>query len=200
MAEIKPIVQTLCDVRDWFDEEVCSRVQFKKPSNTYMDNSYKYELVKPNAFAMVTPTSDMMSDGKTPAPSVTIRLRQDQAYQSKDDLQHGTRSLNLIALFETWSPGLHGEDWISKSGHVYARASGKTFQQNAEGWKDAWNFVDTALIKIESADYIGGLMVDQTKGIAFSAVGEDYPFWYAQITFTLTAPLTMSHNELSDFL
>mgnify|MGYP000823031420 CR=1 FL=1 len=40
--------------------------------------------------------------------------------------------------------------------------------KNGEGWRDAWNFVDTALRLIENAEYLGDLRVIKEKGITFT--------------------------------
>ena len=40
--------------------------------------------------------------------------------------------------------------------------------KNGEGWRDAWNFVDTALRLIENAEYLGNLRVIKEKGITFT--------------------------------
>lgn len=165
-----------------------------------MDEDYPYELVHPKAFAMVAPTADMLEDGEQPYPSVTICLSSGKNL-SNDDLAHGTRTLAMTALFATWNPGQHGQDVLIPSGDgTYKHRNASYFQENADGWRDAWNFVDTALNRIESVDYIGGLLVDQKKGVDFSAVEEAYPFWFAQISFTLVTPIVMSHTELEDFL
>lgn len=199
MAKYKTIVQTLDDVRDWFDTEVCQHVTFKQPSNEYMDEDYTYAVIHPQAFSMVTPTADMNGD-KSPYPSVTIRLN-DAKNSSNDDLAHGTRTMSVTALFAAWDPGLHGEDvYLPVGDGTYKRQSGPAFTETAQGWKDAWNFVDYAIQRIESVDYIGECLVDKKQGIDFSALEEAYPFWFAQLSFSLTIPIVQSHVELQDYL
>lgn len=69
MAEIKTLVQTIDDVREWFEVNVCSRCTFKLPSNYSNDETYPYKLVTPTAWAMYMPSGDMLPDGvEAPVP------------------------------------------------------------------------------------------------------------------------------------
>lgn len=206
MAEIKTLVQTIDDVRDWFDREVCSKCTFKLPSNYYTDETYPYKMVHPQAWGMYMPPGDMLPDGvESPVPSVTIQYA--STGPTTEILQDGTRLIALNALFATWNPGIHGQDIFKRnSDGTFTQLTDKTFHVSADGWRDAWNFVDTALLRLESTDYIGGLMVDRKKEIKIlptdmnSSTPEAFPFWYAQMKFFLRSPIVEKHELISDYL
>ena len=75
-----------------------------------------------------------------------------------------------------------------------------------EGWRDAWNFVDTALRMIENAEYIGPLRVMKEDGITFGPVSEQdavpdfYPYWFAWVEFSAEEPLTRTPKDYQHLL
>ena len=79
---------------------------------------------------------------------------------------------------------------------TYNSEAADFFQKNGEGWRDAWNFVDTALRLIENAEYIGDLRVIKELGITFGPVAEQdavpdfYPYWFAWAEFSVEETLT----------
>ena len=74
------------------------------------------------------------------------------------------------------------------------------------GWRDAWNFVDTALRLIENAEYLGDLRVIKEKGITFGPVTEQdavpdfYPYWFAWAEFSIEETLTRNPKSYQHLL
>lgn len=86
------------------------------------------------------------------------------------------------------------------------RGAAAFFEKNGEGWRDAWNFVDTALRMIENAEYIGPLRVMKEDGITFGPVSEQdavpdfYPYWFAWVEFSAEEPLTRTPKDYQHLL
>ena len=78
--------------------------------------------------------------------------------------------------------------------------------KNGEGWRDAWNFVDTALRRIENAEYLGDLRVIKEEGISFGPVAEQdavpdfYPYWFAWAEFSVEEALTRNPESYQHLL
>lgn len=78
--------------------------------------------------------------------------------------------------------------------------------KNGEGWRDAWNFVDTALRRIENAEYLGDLRVIKEEGITFGPVAEQdavpdfYPYWFAWAEFSVEEALTRNPESYQHLL
>lgn len=133
-----------------------------------------------------------------PIPSVCVQLT-----QGEDDLIEHTRGIKIRLCFSAWDPGYHGPDIYIPQGNgsgtyiqQYNSEAADFFQKNGEGWRDAWNFVDTALRLIENAEYIGDLRVIKELGITFGPVAEQdavpdfYPYWFAWAEFSVEETLT----------
>ena len=88
----------------------------------------------------------------------------------------------------------------------YNEAAASYFVKNGEGWRDAWNFVDTALRLIENAEYLGDLRVIKEKGITFGPVAEQdavpdfYPYWFAWAEFSVEETLTRNPKSYQHLL
>lgn len=196
------IVTTLDAVRDWVESEICSQVQLKVPDNDVVDEGYRFKLVHPAAFSMYTPTDDKLPEGvESPIPSVTIRIT-----EGEDTLTKGTREMKVTLLFAAWSPGLHAGDYLETiryerddNGVLRQITSVKKYPENAEvfnmdaeGWRDAWNFVDTAVRIIENVEYLGGYRFMKERGLKFAPVAsqeatpEYWPFWFANVEFFIS--------------
>lgn len=89
---------------------------------------------------------------------------------------------------------------------LYNEAAASYFVKNGEGWRDAWNFVDTALRLIENAEYLGDLRVIKEKGITFGPVAEQdavpdfYPYWFAWAEFSVEETLTRNPKSYQHLL
>ena len=196
------IVTALDAVRNWVEEEICSQVQLKVPDNDVVDEGYKFKLVHPAAFSMYTPTEDKLPEGVESAiPSVTIRIT-----EGEDTPANGSREMKVTLLFAAWSPGLHAGDYLETV--QYERddkgvlrqittvkkypTDAEVFNMDAEGWRDALNFVDTAVRIIENVEYLGGYRFMKERGLKFAPVAsqeatpEYWPFWFANVEFYIS--------------
>lgn len=193
------IVNSIETVRGWLNTEVCPLVKLKLPDDNATDASYPYKLVNPAAFSLFVPSKDRTPPKvAAPIPSVCVQLT-----QGEDDLIEHTRGIKIRLCFSAWDPGYHGPDIYIPQGNgsgtyiqQYNSEAADLFQKNGEGWRDAWNFVDTALRLIENAEYIGDLRVIKELGITFGPVAEQdavpdfYPYWFAWAEFSVEETLT----------
>ena len=193
------IVNSIETVRGWLNTEVCPLVKLKLPDDNATDASYPYKLVNPAAFSLFVPSKDRTPPKvAAPIPSVCVQLA-----QGEDDLIEHTRGMWGGGGGAAWDPGYHGPDIYIPQGNgsgtyiqQYNSEAADFFQKNGEGWRDAWNFVDTALRLIENAEYIGDLRVIKELGITFGPVAEQdavpdfYPYWFAWAEFSVEETLT----------
>ena len=193
------IVNSIETVRGWLNTEVCPLVKLKLPDDNATDASYPYKLVNPAAFSLFVPSNDRTPPKvAAPIPSVCVQLA-----QGEYDLIEHTRGIKIRLCFSAWDPGYHGPDIYIAQGNgsgtyiqQYNSEAADFFQKNGEGWRDAWNFVDTALRLIENAEYIGDLRVIKELGITFGPVAEQdavpdfYPYWFAWAEFSVEETLT----------
>lgn len=202
------IVNSVESIREWLDENVCPKVKLKLPDDNATDASYPYKLVHPAAFSLFVPSKDRLPPKiAAPIPSVCVQI-----VQGADELIQHTRSLKIRLGFSAWDPGVHSLDIFRPKGknygsyvQMYNKKTNDRFEKNGEGWRDAWNFVDTALRMIENAEYVGGLRVIKEDGITFGPVTEQdavpdfYPYWFAWAEFSVQEALTRnpeSYNHL----
>lgn len=221
MATLTNIVDR---VTKWADENICQKVLLKVPPNDSAESDdkqdnesekneksptgagYPYQEVHPACFPLFVPTGDKLPPKvNAPIPSMCIRII---------DGEDGTRmgSINLEMCFSVWNPGTHGrdilkptekpmhyEEWEGSEAEAY-------FNRSASGWRDVWNWIDTALRELESTISIDGLQIDREKGIKYGPLKEDegipdyYPFWFAYISFSLKRPIVRNVKQYENFL
>lgn len=203
------IVNSIEIVREWLAANVCPLVQLKLPDDNATDASYPYKLVNPAAFSLFIPSKDRTPPKiAAPIPSVCVQI-----VQGKDDMIASTRGIKIRLCFAAWDPGYHGPDIFKPTGGgsgSYIQWNDEEakalFLKNGEGWRDVWNFVDTALREIEDAEYINGLRLVKEDGITFGlfteqdAVPDFYPFWYAWVELTVSEILTRNHKAYDHLL
>ena len=203
------IVNSIETVRGWLNTEVCPLVKLKLPDDNATDASYPYKLVNPAAFSLFVLSLDGTPPKvAAPIPSVCVQLA-----QGEDDLIEHTRGIKIRLCFSAWDPGYHGPDIYIPQGNgsgtyiqQYNSEAADFFQKNGEGWRDAWNFVDTALRLIENAEYIGDLRVIKELGITFGPVAEQdavpdfYPYWFAWAEFSVEETLTRHAKDYDHLL
>ena len=202
-------VNSIETVRDWLTAEVCPLVKLKLPDDNATDASYPYKLVNPAAFSLFVPSKDRTPPNiAAPIPSVCVQI-----VQGDDDLLQSARDIKIRLCFSAWDPGYHGPDIFKPKGdgsgtyiQQYNEAAASYFVKNGEGWRDAWNFVDTALRLIENAEYLGDLRVIKEKGITFGPVTEQdavpdfYPYWFAWAEFSVEETLTRNPKSYQHLL
>lgn len=187
------IVTVIDQITEWVGEKICPLVEFKVPSDIVQDGQYDYDLVHPAAFSMYLPTVDKLPAGvDSPVPSVTVRIQ-----GTTDTPTRGERQLDVSLLFATWDPGIHTQDLYRSTvesqyfSDPYARNTEVTYTKGMEGWRDAWNFLDTAIRTIENEEYIGKYRFIKEKGIKSGPITSQkgladlYPYWYAFCEFSV---------------
>lgn len=204
------LVHLIDTITDWARAEICAHVQLKQPPadpEAANDARLDYKLVTPAAFGMYMPTPERLPPNiLSPYPAVCVRV-----INGEDDAARGTGWADVQFVFCTWDTGLHGEDNLLPNGDGTHRQwtgpeADAYFQRNAEGWRDAWNFLDTALRALENVTRIGKYPIDRATPIKYGplteqeAIPDFYPYWYAWATFRVQYPLVRNIVELQDFL
>lgn len=203
------IVHLIDTLTEWAQSNICDQVQLKVPpeDNEATDAGYKYTLATPVAFPMYVPTSDKLPPNVlSPFPSLCIRI-----INGQDDLVMSNGSVEVQFCFSTWDPGLHALDLIFPNGNgaFYKQSTevkNNYFKRNGGGWRDVWNFVDTALRAVESATNIGSYVLDRSSPVKFGPLTEQesipdfYPFWFAWVSFKLTYPIQRNIQNVQNFL
>lgn len=204
------LVNILDRVVAWTEENICRKVVLKAPpedAESPDGAGYKYNEVHPVCFPLFVPSSEKLPPKvNTPMLSICIRI-----IDGEDG--RNTGNINLEMCFSTWNPGTYGRDilkpvegetlsykeWTGSEAEAY-------FKRNAEGWRDLWNWIDTALRELESTISIDGLQIDRERGIKYGPMKEDdgipdyYPFWFASIAFTLNRPIVRIVKQFDEFL
>lgn len=195
------VVHVIDTLTEWARQNICEHVRLKMPPKNLEANDaeYSYELTKPTAFAMYVPSEEKLPPSiHSPFPSLCVRF-----LTGEDDLPSNEGHVNVQFVFSVWDPGLHGQDIFHPKGDLTFYRQGPVyaeFERNGDGWRDAWNFVDTALRAVESVSHIGGYAIDRNTTVKFGPMAEQetisdfYPFWYAWISFRVNYPLRR-HNE-----
>lgn len=182
-------VKILDDVTAWAQEHICSKIQLKVPPKGAepVDSDYDYRTANPTAFTMYVPAEDKLGAPNEHAfPSLCVRF-----LEGVDDMSTKEGTLGIQFMLSVWNPGTHGES---------------SFQRNADGWRDVWNFVDTVVHTLESMSSIAGYELDHAVPIKFGPLTEQesipdfYPFWFAWVSFQLKYPLRRNTEDFQHFL
>ncbi len=201
-------VEKLIDtMTEWAQANICDHIKLKQPpanENAPVDEGYKYTLVNPVAFPMYVPTPEKLPPNvHSPFPSLCVRF-----VEGEDAAARGEGAVDVQFCFSAWNPGLHGQDTYTKSADgTWSRNDAvRSFQRNAEGWRDLWQFVDIALRAIESENIIGCYTIDRATPIKFGPLTEQesipdfYPFWFAVLSFRVTYPLMRNIPDVQEML
>jgi len=203
------VVHLIDTLTEWAQSNICDHVKLKVPpeNSEATDAGYEYTLATPVAFPMYVPSSEKLPPNiHSPFPSLCVRFLTGQ-----DDMSASNSSVEVQLCFSVWDPGLHGDDLLFPNGSgaffkLSTEAKKDYFQRNGEGWRDAWNFVDTALRTVESAANIGDFILDRSAPVKFGPLTEQesipdfYPFWFAWVSFTLTQPIRRNIQNLKNLL
>ncbi len=198
------IVKILDDLKDWCESNICPKVSLKLPEDTKI--THDVEFVNPAAFALYLPAKDRLPPSiPAPIPSICVQLM-----EGNDKPNDHRRILNVRLCLACWNPGEQTagifypvEDETADFGYHYVQGSeeAETYTRNLDGWRDVWNFADTALRIVESTEFIAGLRLVKEEGISFGPFVEDgviwdyYPYWHSWISFKLEAGLVIAPNE-----
>lgn len=201
------VVHVIDTLTEWARQNVCELVKLKMPPPNLEANDaeYDYKLVTPTAFPMYVPTSEKLPPSiHSPYPSLCVRF-----IKGADELSGNTGYLDVQFCFSVWDPGLHGPDVLYPNEDQSFHRPGaekSEFTRNGNGWRDAWNFVDTALRAVESVTRIGGYTIDRSTPVEFGplteqeAIPDFYPFWFAWISFRVNYPLLRNNEDVQKYL
>lgn len=204
------VVKIIDDVTEWAQSEICNRVKLKEPppnDAAAVDQGYQYKTVTPQAFSLFVPAKDKLPPGiVSPVPSLCVRV-----VEGQDTLDGRGGSIVLQFVFSTWDVGTHGLDLFDRQKDgSYKRWSGQEaadyFCANADGWRDAWNFVDTALRELESHTDVAGYELDRQSPIEYGPLADQdgipdyFPFWFCWVQFTLKYTLIRNIEKVEEYL
>lgn len=204
------VVNILDSVTEWVRENICTQIKLKLPPDNDTDPTdagYEYKLVTPAAFPLFVPAKDKAPPGiLSPIPSVCVRF-----LEGDEILATSKGTIGIQLCFSTWNPGLHGQDILrpnEKGGSKIwtGPEADAHFQRSADGWRDAWNFVDIALRELGNTTNVGGYLVNQRDPIKFGPLTEEgaiidaYPLWFAWCSFSLSYDLRRNVAEISNLL
>ncbi len=200
------VVQVIDTLAEWARQNICERVTLKMPPDNVEanDEGYTYNIVHPSVFPMYVPTSEKLPPSiHSPFPSLCVRF-----VKGADNLSGNDGHLDVQFCFSAWDPGLHGPDVFHPVGDKEFQRHGEKarFIRNGDGWRDVWNFADTALRALESVTHIGGYTIDRETPVEFGplteqeAIPDFYPFWFAWISFRVNYPLRRNIEDLQKYL
>lgn len=201
------VVHVIDTLAAWAKQNICDNVKLKMPPKNLEANDagYSYDTVTPSVFPMYVPTSEKLPPSiHSPFPSLCVRF-----VKGADELSGNTGHLDVQFCFSAWDPGTHGQDIFHPNGDMSFRKQGPVYaeyERNGDGWRDVWNFVDTALRAVESVTNIGGYTIDRETPIEFGplteqeAIADFYPFWFAWLSFRVNYPLRRNIEDLQPYL
>lgn len=201
------VVHVIDTLAAWAEENICKSVELKMPPKNLEANDagYSYETVKPTVFPMYVPTSEKLPPSiHSPYPSLCVRF-----VKGADDISASKGYLDVQFCFSAWDPGTHGQDVFHPAGDLSFKKQGPVYaeyERNGNGWRDVWNFVDTALRAVESVTNIGGYTIDRATPVEFGPLTEQesipdfYPFWFAWLSFRVNYPLQRNIEDLQQYL
>lgn len=200
------VVHVIDTLAEWAKQNICDKVLLKMPpANTDpVDGEYDYELVKPSVFPMYVPTSEKLPPNiHSPFPSLCVRFM-----KGADEINKNSGYVDVQFCFSAWDPGTHGKDVVHPNGDgTYSRKlDSSEYERNGNGWRDVWNFVDTALRAVESVTSIGGYTIDRETLVEYGplteqeAIPDFYPFWFAWISFRINYPLRRNNVDFKKHL
>lgn len=205
------VVEILDKLTAWAEENICPKVFLKVPPDDEAPNDadYEYKRVHPTCFTMYVPSKDKLPPNIiAPFPSLCVRCT-----DGSDSLADNIRRMRIEFCIATWETGTNGRDILipsmydSKTFHEWNDEESKAyFRRHGEGWRDAWNFVDTTLRELESVSSLNGIAIDKSQPITFEPLKEQnsipnlYPFWFAIISFTVQTAIIRNINDNSKYL
>lgn len=202
------IVDTLDTVSEWLKDNVCAKVSLKPHSFDDQTAAYDKKLVHPSVFALYVPTSKTKPpDVVATSPSICVQIT-----DGTDGAFDRTRTIKLRLSFSAWDPGIHSQDVFfpteGNPGHYHQEDPGQKgkLTPTHTGWRDVWNFVDTALRVIETSRTCGGYPLDPSTPVRFGAydeagdIADYYPFWFAWIELAITQEIIVAEPSIDDLL
>lgn len=187
--------EIILGITDWLNNEVCPKIQLKVPDD--LDNTLKPRMASPTAFPLFVPSAqELPPQVVAPVPSMCVQLM-----KGNDNLNDGTRILDIRVSFSTWSPGIHtGLEYILKienEGYVggYTQEDENTYERSMDGWIDLYNMQDLLLQSVEGTGIIAGCKLDRSKEIEYGPFTQNgeiqnfYPYWHGWLRFFVKSGL-----------
>ena len=197
------------DLTNWVDENICSKVTLKKPTDSSVGGQVQY--VKPAAFALFVPAKDRLPPNvAAPCPSICV-----QVMEAKDRMIEHKRLMKIRLAISCWNPGTQsGEIFVPHAvedapfGVAFSQGTEPaSYARNLDGWKDIWNLMDVALREIEGTEFFAGCRLIKEQDIEFGpfveegAIWDYYPYWNSWISFNIEAGLvTKTPKSYQDLL
>lgn len=210
-------VDTLTELIDWLQSRVCPLITLKLPEDynelgyqVPQDKDYPYEVTHPTVMGMYMPTSaELLPPGvKDVHPGILV-----QVVAGSESFTDTERKLTVRLNLSVWNPGRHGSDvWYplpAGEEHQFERTDAHDFRAGYDdGWRDAWNFMDTVIRELRNAPTFAGASIDKDEGFTFGpyeANGEIpdlYPYWFCWVELHLkgSVPSPVSDRVYADFL
>lgn len=134
------IVKTLESIQKFLQNNVCSNIKLKKPSDKSMNT---FELITPNVFIMNLPPKNHLPEGiKSAIPCLICYL--------DDGLEEALQAeLNIRINVITYNPGLH----------ILNDNIEPVCSPNGEGWRDLLNLIDKILEELQKNQIINGVTI-----------------------------------------
>ena len=172
------VVQVIDTITEWAQAEICSKIRLKMPPEDDTESNaadYNYTQIEPTSFSLFIPTKDKLPPSVlSPIPSLCVRV-----IGGADDLTDNSGTINIEFALSTWSTGTHGKDIVipDKTNPLHfteisAEEAKGYFEKNSDGWRDCWNWIDTALRVIESNGSIMGIQIDRGTPITYGPFTE----------------------------
>lgn len=180
------VTQLLEELEDWTRKNICPEIKLLKPNDAQMGSEYTPEYVHPEVFKMFIPAEGMLPKGvETKFPAICI-----QVTKGEEDLNKHEEYFWIQYAFCVWNPGNYKKTDVK--GENGEKTQKIVFERNAEGWRDAWNFLDKAKRIIQSKMYLpSGLKVSRDETMKFGMFTEEdgivvsYPEWYVWLSFKI---------------
>ena len=184
------IVKTLDTIKNWFEENVCNKVELKLPPEDGRADceDYFYRLGHPACFANSIPSADELPQGKYNTPCALIEF-----VSGSDNVAGKLGTMDIQVFFSVWNTGTHPFDFFGK---LREEKKG-TFQKDDSGWIDVLNFVDVARLALKKATVFNSEKTDETfiymdKGepitYGYYTDGNSplpHPYWGAWVKFRI---------------
>lgn len=213
------VVQSIQQVMDWLEANVCPKVTLKVPPEAATRDAagYEWEQGHPSVHGMYWPVgrSDCAPGARYPHPGILVQL-----VEGTDSMRGEDTTMRIRLHLSAWNPGRHAQDtWSPLDSKVhdadgaaaaygyYERGEEPTFDPyRDDGWRDAWNFCDVLRRELREAREIGdGLAIDRTEDMTFGPYSEQgavidlYPYFFAWVEVTLRSVST-APTWANDFL
>lgn len=202
------ITETLDNLKEWFDTNLCQKLTLKLPTDNAITGEVEY--VHPATFALYVPAKDRIPPNvRAPIPSLLIQLM-----EGEDKTFDHMRKLQIRLCLAAWNPGVQTDEILVPEAEETAMLGlkyhqgeeEKRYTRSLEGWRDVWNFVDTTLALLEKTGTVAGMRLIKEDGIQYGPFTEDgaiwdyYPYWHSWIKFSIECGITANVQDFQEFL